>query len=764
MKNDMRDERKIVVGDKVKGRLRPFPLTDVRLGEGLFKRAMEANARWLLSIEPDRLLSRFRQYAGLEPKGLIYGGWESGGLSGHSLGHHLTACALMVQAGGDPQFLDRVIYIVDELDLCQQAHGNGFISGVQDCNRIFGELAQGIVRSAGFDLNGGWAPWYTQHKLFAGLRDAWLLCDNAKARDVLVKLADWATALCGRLDDELFQKMLRCEYGGMNEVMADVYAITGDPRHMALAQRFYDHAVLDPLMRGEDGLTGLHGNTQIPKLIGLERQYELTGEERLHQAAKFFWEVVVRDRSYVIGGNTDGEYFHEKDRLSERLSDRTCETCNTYNMLKLTKQLFLIEPTAEMADYSERALYNHIVASQNPENGMTTYMMPLRAGCAKGFCEPFDSFWCCTGTSMENHAKYGEYIYFHDDDSLVVNLFEASTLDWREKGVRLEQQTRFPEEDTSRLVLDCDRPVAFTLRIRHPHWVKEGFALRVNGEPVTASSQPGSYAEIRREWRSGDTVEVRVPMTLRTEAFADNPHRMALLYGPVVLCAETEVDAEPRVIVADPEQIAKGLRPTGDQPLAFKGSETLFRAVGGEGSTEFFIPLYAEYQKAFTVYWDAYSESEWAAIKNRYEAELEKTKVLEKRTIDFLQLGEMQPERDHELESARSSAGLFVNRKYRQADARGWFSFTMKVDPARPMELLAIYSGTETCTFEILVDGETLATQRLADNNPGEFVSRTYAIPAGLTVGKERVIVKFQPVEDSYVGRVFGCRMMLQGE
>ncbi|MCX6345720.1 MAG: glycoside hydrolase family 127 protein [Armatimonadetes bacterium] len=754
---------KFAVTNKVQPKLKPFELTQVRILDGLFKHALEANAKWLLDLEADRLLSRFREFAGLEPKGEIYGGWESGGLSGHSLGHYLTACSLMYQATGDQRFLDKVNYIVSELEEVQQANGGCFISGLQDCKRIFGEIAEGKVKSAGFDLNGGWAPWYTQHKLFNGLRDAYLYCGNEKAKTVLAKLGDWAIGVTKNLTDELWQEMMRCEYGGMNEAMADVYAITGEEKYLNLAKRFFDNIVLDPLTRREDNLTGLHGNTQIPKLIGLQRIYELTGDDRFHTAADFFWKTVVNERSYVIGGNTEGEYFHQKDRLSERLSDRTCETCNTYNMLKLTKQLFVHDPMAEMADYYERALVNHILASQNPEDGMTTYMMPLRSGCAKGFSDPYNSFWCCTGTSMENHAKYGEYIYFNDGgETLFVNLFIASELNWCEKGVKIIQQTKFPEESSTKLTISCANPTNLTVKIRHPYWVEQGFEILVNGEAVHLHSHPGTYAEITREWKDGDVVEVKLPMTLRTEGFADNSNRVALMYGPVVLCAETDYDAETRIIVSEFDKITSGLTPIAGKTLEFAGSDNMFRTVSGEKIATAFKPLYAEYKKGFAVYWDAFNESAWDDIKEKYKAELDKIKSLENRTTDFIQLGEMQPERDHNLEAVRSGAGIFVNRKFRRADPRGWFSFDMKVDPEKQVELLSVYSGTEACNFEIYVDDKLLVEQKLGDNNPGDFIDIATAIPLELTKGKETVKIKFMPGQGSYVGRVFGCRMMIK--
>lgn len=753
-------DSKFTVKDVVDYKALPFELSQVKLLDGPFKRAMEADAHWLLDLECDRLLSRFREYAGLQPKGEIYGGWESGGLSGHSLGHYMTAIAHMWQVTGNKEFLDRINYIVDELEEVQNANGNGFIAGLQDCKRIFDEVSRGEIKSAGFDLNGGWAPWYTQHKLFNGLRDAYLLCGNEKAKTVLAKLGDWAISITENLTDELFAEMMRCEFGGMNEAMADVYALTGDKKYLKLAQRFYHHAVLDPLAKKEDNLTGLHGNTQIPKLIGLERQYELTGDKSLHETAEFFWQTVIRERSYVIGGNTEGEYFHEKNRLSERLSDRTAETCNTYNMLKLTKMLFMNEPTAEMADYYERAMYNHILASQNPEDGMTTYMMPLRSGCAKGFSDPYDSFWCCTGTGMENHAKYGEGVYFYKGNTLFINLFVASELDWTEKGVKITQQTGYPVEQGSKLTFSSVNPLTLALKIRHPYWAKNGFEILVNGNKVSDNSTPGSFATVEREWKSGDVIEIKTPMTLRTEGFADNQNRLAIMFGPIVLCAETEFDAEPRIIVSEMDKIVEGIKPADGQPLQFVGSDTMFQTISGKSSSPLFKPLYAEYKKGFTVYWDAFAPSEWDNIKEKYSADLAKTRALETRTTDWIQLGEMQPERDHNLEAVRSGAGDFVNRKFRRADARGWFSFDMKVDPEKAMELLAIYSGTERCEFEIHIDDQLLVAQKLADNNPGEFIDRIYAIPEEMTKGKELVKVKFIPAGTSYVGRVFGCRMM----
>ena len=295
----------------------------------------------------------------------------------------------------------------------------------------------------------------------------------------------------------------------------------------------------------------------------------MTGEESLGTAAQFFWETVVRERSYVIGGHSEGERFTPKATLSRALSRTTCETCNTYNLLKLTRHLFLWEPKAEYADYYERALYNHILASQDPETGMMLYFAPLN-GSPKVFGTPEESFWCCYGTGIENHARYGDSFYFHDGGkNLSVNLFVASELTWREQGLTLRQDTQFPETDTSRLTFTCSKPVTLTLHVRHPSWATSGIQIAVNGQPQNLGSKPSSYMSLTREWHMGDTVDVRLPMTVRTEAFRDNPRRRAILYGPLVLCATIEPGRPRPVIVSDIDRVPAGIKPAG-MPLCFK--------------------------------------------------------------------------------------------------------------------------------------------------------------------------------------------------
>ena len=429
----------------------PFGVREVRLLDGPFQHAQELDAKYLLTVEPDRMLSWFRKEAKLEPKGQVYGGWESMGIAGHSLGHYLSACARMYHVTGKEEYKRRVDYIVDELAACQQAGGDGYVAAIPRGREVFAEVSRGDIRSQGFDLNGSWVPWYTLHKQFAGLIDAYQLCGNEQAKDVAVKLANWAAETTKDLSPEDWQKMLACEHGGMNESLAELYAITGDEKYLTLAEKFYHAAVLDPLVEGKDSLAGKHANTQVPKAIGAARIAELTSQPKFADIARSFWDIMVGSHTYVIGGNSFGEYLGEPGKLNDRLGDNTTETCNTYNMLKLTSALFADNPNAKYTDYAERALWNHILASQSPESGMVCYYVPLRAGAKKPFQGPED-FTCCSGSGMENHARYGEYIYARSADALWVNQFVSSKVNWRDKGVQITQQTELPSrrQDTDR--------------------------------------------------------------------------------------------------------------------------------------------------------------------------------------------------------------------------------------------------------------------------------------------------------------------------
>ena len=607
--------------ERVKGAVTPhasaFELADVRLLDGPFRRAQELDAKYMLRLEPDRLLHNFRVNAGLKPKAPVYGGWESVEpwveirCHGHTLGHYLSACSMMFAATGDEQFKRRSDYVVAELRECQDAGGSGLVCAFPDGDKPLREVLD-AKRFVG-------VPWYTMHKIFVGLRDAYLYTDNRTALDVLVKLSDWAVAHTRNISDEQFQRMLGTEHGGMNEVLADVYALTGEARFLTLAERFCHRALLVPLTQSRDTLDKLHSNTQIPKVIGFNRLYELTGREDYGAASRFFWRTVVERRTFATGGNGDVEHFFPPAEFLKHLgSAKTMETCCAHNMLRLTRSLFALEPTAAYADYYERTLYNSILASQDPDSGMMTYFQPTRPGYLKLYCTPTDSFWCCTGSGMENHAKYGDSVYFRTADALYVNLFIPSTLKWEEKGLTLTQTTRFPEQDRTRLRLSVRKPSRLTLNVRHPAWCSAATVF-INGRRHTTSRRPGGYVAVSRMWRDGDTVEVHLPMSLRAEPLPGNPDVVAFLYGPIVLAgrlgrqglkpgADIIVNertygdvlndkVEVPVLVGDVREIVSQVKPSKGEALTFHTSGV------GRPRDVSLIPYYRIAHERYNLYW-----------------------------------------------------------------------------------------------------------------------------------------------------------------
>jgi len=732
----------------------PFDLKQVRLLDGPFRHAMEMDRQYLLALDPDRLLHNFRVNAGLPSSAQPLGGWEEPKceVRGHSLGHYLTACALMHAGTGDERLKAKADYVVAELAKCQAKFPLGYLSAYPE------EFIERVEKGRPV-----WAPWYTLHKIYAGLLDVHVHCGNRQALEVLEKAAGWIQSRTDKLDDAQMERMLGNEHGGMNDVLAELAAVTGKEVYLRLSQRFNHHAVLDPLVNREDRLTGLHANTQFPKVLGAARQYELTGNEAGRTIATFFWDVVTRERSYVCGGNSDYEAFSPKERLSEHLGPNTTETCNTYNMLKITRQLFCWEPKAQFADYYERALYNHILASQDPKTGMVLYYLPLKSGDVKEYATPNDSFWCCVGTGMENHAKYGDSIYFHQgDDTLYVNLFIASELTWPDRGLKLRQETRYPESDTTRLILTCDQPVELCLKLRHPYWAASGIEVAVNGQKQAIESTPGSYASLTRTWKTGDAIDLRLPMSLRTEGFHDNPRRRAVLYGPLVLCAAVAPEGPFPAIVSDVEEIPAALEPIAGKPLTFRASKDVFRTVTVGASSELlFQPLYREVRRPYAVYFDVLDEAQFKARQAEYEAEQARERALAGRTADRVLIGDPESERAHRLRGERMGAGPYQARHWRHAPD-GWFSYEMKVDGSRPMELRCTYWGSDVGprVFDVLIDGTKIATQKLDRNRPGEFYDEVYPIPAELTKDKTKVVVRFAAHPGNTAGGVFDCRTM----
>jgi len=755
----------------VAGKVQPFDLADVRLLDGPFQQARARDTTYLLSLESDRLLHNFRTEAGLEAKAPIYGGWENSGVAGHIMGHYLSAVSMDYRATGDPRLKQRVDYIVGELGLCQEKNGGGYVSAIPGGKAMFADVAAG----KGDGVHRGWVPWYTMHKLMAGLRDSYLYADNAQAKDVLVKLSDWVVATTANLSDDQWQVMLTQEHGGMNEVLADVYAMTGQQKYLDVSRKFYQKSVLDPLTRREDDLTGLHGNTQIPKLIGLARLYELTGDPKSQTAAEFFWDRVVKTRSYVIGANTDSEHFDAPGKLSAHLSPITAETCNTYNMLKLTRHLFEWTASPAYADFYERALYNHILASQDPKRGMMTYYVSLKPGHFKTYSTPTESFWCCVGTGMENHVKYGDSIYFHDADNLYVNLFIPSEVKWHEKGLTVRQETQFPERDTTRLTVTCAHPVSAALKIRYPSWAR-GMKISVNGKAQKVAALPGSYVTVPGHWKSGERVDVTLPMHLHSEAMPDDPSKIALLYGPIVLAGQLGDEglnapipyagdpaayfgvSDPKVpvLITDSKSLDAWIKPVAGQPLTFQ-------TVGaGRPNDVTLKPFNTTYFSRYTVYWNTFTPDAWKKREADYQAEQERQRALQARTVDDIHPGEQQSEVDHKLQSEKSASGPYEDTHWRDASDGGWFSFILKTLPDTAQDLVCTYWGGEVVNrvFDILIDGTKVGSQTLNMNNPGEFFDVDYPIPAALLAGKSQVTVRFQARPGAIAGGLFGCRIV----
>lgn len=742
-------------------RVLPFALTDVKLLDGPFLHATELDVKTLLSYEPDRLLSKFYEEAGLKPKAEHYLGWEDETIAGHSLGHYLSAISMMYQTTGEKQFLERVNYIVNELKFLQDADGQGYIGAFPKGKKILTEeVAKGNIRSQGFDLNGIWVPFYTQHKMMTGLMDAYQLCGNTLALDVEKRFADWLEGIISGLNDEQVQKMLRCEHGGISESLVNLYAITKDERYLKMSDIFYQKAILDPLKAGEDVLPGKHCNTNIPKLIGLSRTYEITGDTSDRKAAEFFWNTVVYHHSYVTGGNGDNEYFGPADKLRNRLGEGTTESCNVYNMLKLTEHLFEWEAQANVADFYERALFNHILSTQNPENGRVTYNLSLEMGGFKDFQDPL-WFTCCIGSGMENHSKYGKNIFYHNNDELFVFQFIASELTWKEKGLTVIQNTRFPEEQGTMLEFKCDAPVKLAVQIRYPSWAENGIEIRVNGSKKNVKQKAGSFVAVERTWKTGDKLEVKIPFSLRLESMPDDSSRVAVMYGPLVLAGDLgpEKDStakEPMyvpVLMTEKRNPSEWLQPVEGKPNTFITVNT------GRPRDVELKPFYSTYNNRYTVYWDLFTEASWKAKQVEYEAEMERMKKIKAAEIDFVQTGEMQPERNHNFKGEKTSAGAFNGRPNRES-RNGWFSYNMKITADAPVALVVDYWGgfPGSKTFDILINDKIIATENISNKKDGQFISVQYDIPEDISRGRFNITVKFQAQEKNTAGPIFGVR------
>lgn len=740
-----------------------FPLQQVKLLSSPFKTAMEMDAAYLLEIDPNRLLHRFHKFAGLPTKGDIYGGWESETISGHTLGHYLSACAMHYASTGDARYLNKINYTVDELAACQQARKTGYVGAIPHEDSVFQLVSKGQMHVLPFSLNGAWSPWYTLHKIMAGLLDAYYYAGNAKALVIAERFADWTDTTLKKLSKEQIQNMLDCEFGGMNEVLVNLYALTGKRKYVDQSMTYFEHhRITDSLANQIDDLYDKHSNTQIPKIIGSARRATFSASMRDQTVSRFFWNTIVNNHTYVIGGNSDSEHLGKAGKLNERLSDNTAETCNTYNMLKLTRLLFTQKPDAILTDYYERALYNHILSSQRPSDGMMCYFTPLRKGGQKDYSDTFNSFWCCVGSGMENHVKYNESIYYEGDDgSLYVNLFIPSELNWKAKGIRIEQKNSFPDTDFTALKFSTSKPTHLTIKFRQPWWAKEGIRVFVNGKPeIPQGESTSKYMSISRTWQEGDVLRIDMPMRVYTESMPDNPNRVAFLYGPLVLAAK-QGNVEPKGLTGTPILLTeKREATTFTQKL---GNSLVFETIGVGHPTDIqLVPFNGIHEGRYNVYWDFFTANEWDKAKRDYDDETRKAKELEALTIDYLQPGDSLSEIKHSLTHAKSYHGKDNGRYWRDAREGGHITCTMTILPNTKQNLQLTFWGSDgggRILFHVLVDGEIIATQEVRQNFPNRFFEATFELPSRLLVGKSSITLSLQPLKDKRVARTFGVRV-----
>lgn len=752
-----------------------FPLADVRLSNSAFLSAEQTDLAYILKLDPDRLLHPFLREAGLKPKAASYGNWENTGLDGHTAGHYLTALAQMYAANGNAECKRRLDYMVSELARCQTKNGNGYVGGVPDGNRMWALVKKGDFS----EFNRKWVPWYNLHKLYAGLRDSYLLAGNQQAKAIFIKLTDWADDELSGLSTEQVQRMLDAEHGGMNEVIADAAAITGNPKYLVLARKFSHQAILQPLEQHKDKLSGLHANTQIPKIIGFERIAELDKDTSYFSAARFFWQTVVHNRSIAIGGNSVREHFNPADNFSPMIeSAEGPETCNSNNMLKLSKMLFLDDKQrSEYMAFYERLLYNHILSSQQPVKGGFVYFTPIHPEHYRVYSTADQDFWCCVGTGMENHGKYGELIYTHKENDLYVNLFIPSTLQWQKRGMVVTQQGKFPEAEQSQIILKLKQPQKFSIYIRKPDWVTAGgFALTVNGTAIKTIDITNSYARINRLWKTGDRVGISLPMKNYTEYLPDNSAWVSFLHGPLVLAAPTDT-SKLVGLMADGSRwghIANGpLYALAQSPLLASNSRDLspYMQSVDKGSAysisqliaqpQFkqlkLIPFYKVHNTRYMMYWPVAPADSVAQKQTGLQVLDDHYFKLASRTADDVSPGEQQPENDHGMVEEQSKTGYFRNLHWRSTT--GFFSYKMRMRAEVKTLGITYYSKEAGYEFDIFIDDVKIAHVTAKASADDEFVTEEYVVP-GAVKNNDRVVVKFVASAGNKTAAIYDVRLL----
>lgn len=750
-----------------------FSLSEVKLTDSYFLQAMERHKEYVLSLEVDRLIPHVRRTVGLEGKGENYGGWEKNG--GCTYGHYMSSCAMFYVSTGDERFLQRLNYILSELKLCQENTEDGwFVSGKHAREGYADLLAGKLVLNQpdetkqpwNFNKNGN--SWYCIHKVLAGLRDAYVYASCDMAKEIMLPLADYIANIALTANHDLFQGMLAVEAGGMNEVFTDIYAITGEEKYLETARRFNHITVIYPIANGEDVLFGRHANDQIPKFVGVVKEYEYTGEELYKKAGENFWKIVTENHTLAIGGNSCYERFGLPGDEVKRLDYSSAETCNTYNMLKLSRQMFMLTGDLKYLNYYEHALYNHILASQDPDlPGCVTYYTSLLPGSFKQYSTPYESFWCCVGTGMENHAKYAESVYFLSEDNLLVNLFIPSELDAEKIGVRLMLDTKFPDSDSIRISLKEWNCFNGALSFRIPQWLQTVPQLYVNGFRQTIQIQDG-YLQLKKGLlKEGDVVLLVLPRSLHIRYAKGEPHYGTLMHGPLVLAAGFGNEGMPADRVSDNRQ-CKDAIPYSDIPMLVGNLDDLkswivkkkdapntfmVKNTGGQQNV-CLVPYFKMHHQYHTVYWKIYSEG---VFESRMRA-----------FTDEIKIGDERNERKHNLSGQNDSICWHdyfwaKNTRYRVAEEGGWFAYDLRIDKDEnnPYYLICRFWGDESDEheFDVLVNDSLLTTVNLNRRLYLTYVDDIYKIPQKWTEGKDKVCVKFQAKKGKTAGGLYGLKI-----
>ena len=774
-----------------------FSLQDVKLLSSPFLQAQQTDLHYILALDPDRLSAPFLREAGLTPKAPSYTNWENTGLDGHIGGHYLSALSMMYAATGDTAIYHRLNYMLNELHRAQQAVGTGFIGGTPGSLQLWKEIKAGDIRAGGFSLNGKWVPLYNIHKTYAGLRDAYLYAHSDLARQMLIDLTDWIIDITSGLSDNQMQDMLRSEHGGLNETFADVAEITGDKKYLELARRFSHKVILDPLIKNEDRLNGMHANTQIPKVIGYKRVAEVSKDDKdwnhaveWDHAARFFWNTVVNHRSVCIGGNSVREHFHPSDNFTSMLNDvQGPETCNTYNMLRLTKMLYQNsgdvgnsnKPDPRYVDYYERALYNHILSSQEPDKGGFVYFTPMRPGHYRVYSQPETSMWCCVGSGLENHTKYGEFIYAHQQDTLYVNLFIPSQLNWKEQGVTLTQETLFPDDEKITLRIDKAAKKKLTLMIRIPKWTgnSEGYEITINGKKHLYDKQAGAstYLPIRRKWKKGDMITFHLPMKVSLEQIPDKKDYYAFLYGPIVLAASTGTEnldgiyaddsrgghiahgrqiplQEIPMLIGNPDSIRHSLHKQPRSKLAFSYDGNVYPTQKSK-SLEL-IPFFRLHNSRYAVYFRQASEEQFKMIQEEMATAERKATELANQTVDLIFPGEQQPESDHGIQYEASETGTHKDRHFRRA--KGWFSYNLKVKEEASQLMITVRQEDRNKAVILLNNEKLTVHPTISKADKDSFITLCYLLPRKLKAGSCEIL--FKPDGTEWTSAIYEVRLL----